>query len=598
MKVADYIISRLEEYTDYVFQVYGSASASLVDAFTRYNKPKLICCQHEQAAGFMMEGYTKVTNRIGVGLATSGPGGMNFVTPIGNAFYDSFPALFITGQVHSRFMRPHDGIRQRGFQETDIVSIVKPITKYATMLTKAEDVRYELEKTIYLACEGRPGPVLLDIPLDIQKEEIDENTLIGFDRFKIEPVRRLEVDLFLNDLKNAERPVMLVGGGVNRNLTRLVTSVASSLNIPVFPTYNALDIVCSDNPYYGGRVGTYGGDGRNFAIQNCDLLLAIGTRVSGRIIGGNLDTWARGAKKYLVNIDSTSLEKKFQEVPFDVNIHSDAYTYLRFLRDSNAYWKSKGPQEWLLKCYEWRDKYDPVKPEFFETEEIHPYAFLRTLSEEMSKDDILCVDCGGNLVAINHAFKTKTGQVYITNNGNSPMGGSLCYGIGAEFGRLVAGRNGQVVIVIGDGGMMMNMQELQTIISYGVKIKLIILNNGIYGITKGFQKSNFESRHIACGGENREDYHPCDFRKLAGVFNIEYWLAKGKYYKEIIQDFLKEKNTILLDVDCKDFCDYLPKIGNWQASIEDQEPYLPRDEFMKNMYIEPTEFSKNVQCNT
>ena len=381
MNFSDYFVNELSKYTDYVFQVYGSASASLVDSFNRYDKPKLICTQHEQGAGFMMEGYTKVTGKIGVGLATSGPGGQNFVTPIGNCFYDSVPALFITGQVHSRFMRPNIDIRQRGFQETDIVSIVKPITKYAKLVTNANDVRYELEKSIDIAMSGRPGPVLLDIPLDVQKQDVDIAKLIGYtinnEQYFNEEHIRIFLDSFLHDLIQAKRPVILIGGGVTPKCLSLLYGIMHKLRIPVFPTYNALDRVCSDNPFYGGRIGTYGGKGRNFGLQNCDLLLAIGSRISGRIIGGQLNTWARDARKYLVNIDKSSLDVKYQEVPFDYNLHCDSYEFLRKLNNTTFNYHA-GPQGWLEKCLEWRDKYDPVKSEFSDgyKDVIHPYAFL------------------------------------------------------------------------------------------------------------------------------------------------------------------------------------------------------------------------------
>ncbi len=603
MLVADYVIERLAEYTDYVFQIYGSASASLVDAFHRYDKPKLVCMQHEQGATFAAEGYTKTTNKLGVVLVTSGPGAMNCVTGLGNAFYDSFPMLVITGQVNSKFMRPHDGIRQIGFQETDIVSIVKPITKYAKTVLKAEDIRYELEKAIYLAMEGRPGPVLLDLPLDVQKQEIDASKLVGYNppRFEYTGVKDFCLK-FLKDLLTAERPVVLIGGGVKRKDIKILQMVLERLQIPVYPTWNALDVVCSDYKYYAGRIGTYGGPGRNFGIQNCDLLLTVGCRVSGRITGGRVETFASAAKKYMVDIDPANLERKFQQVPFDETLWCDAFTFLNEVFDCISWiyvltedGTKKIPDfsPWMRKCLEWRDKYDPVKPEHFNepADIVNPYAFVRILSEEMGENDILCADCGGNIVVTNHAFKTKTGQVFITDNGNSPMSGAMCYAIGAKLGA----PDKQVVCVIGDGGMMMNMQELQTIASYGINIKVIILNNQIYGITKGFQKTNFESRHIACGGDKKEDYHPCDFWALAEVFGLNGMRVVGpttkyvnyEYIRQDIRNILSIDQPIICDVDCKDFCEYFPKIGTWHADISLQEPLLPKEEYLENMIIGP-----------
>ena len=334
-KVADYIIQSLGERGIHkIFVVYGAANGDLIDAFTRITSTEYVAVMHEQAGGFAAEGYAKVTGLPGVAIATSGPGGMNFVTPIGNCYYDSVPALFITGQINSKFLRPDVSLRQIGFQETDIVSIVKPITKYAAMLTRPDQVRYELEKALYLATQGRPGPVLLDIPLDVQKQLIDPAALLGFDaqvetlKYDMDQVGRAS-DQFLADLGKAQRPVVMVGGGVKiAGAQKLFIETARKLEIPCFPTWNALDTVTSDFEFYAGRIGTYGGAGRNFAIQNSDLLLAIGSRISGRITGGNVRTFARAAKKYVVDVDGPQIQKNLQQVPFDVNIRCDAKLFL------------------------------------------------------------------------------------------------------------------------------------------------------------------------------------------------------------------------------------------------------------------------------
>ena len=316
MKVADYIINYLADYgIKDVFVVYCAANGDLIDAFTRNDKIRYVATMHEQGGGFAAEGYAKINNKLSVGIATSGPGGMNFVTPIGNCFYDSIPCLFITGQINSNYMRPNESIRQIGFQETDIVSIVKPITKYTTMVDKVEDVKYKLEKAIHEATTGRPGPVLLDIPINIQKQDIeDDSSLIGYDNKVQIDYNKIEInkqiDKYIEDLKNSERPCLMIGGGVRlSDAVDELLQLGKDLKIPMFPTWNALDIVCSDYEYYGGRIGTYGGKGRNFGIQNSDLLLAIGSRIPGRITGGNIHSFARGAKKYMAALPYLNLVK-------------------------------------------------------------------------------------------------------------------------------------------------------------------------------------------------------------------------------------------------------------------------------------------------
>src|SRR3990167_5941913 len=589
MKLADYVINRLaDEGIDKIFEVYGSAVGDLIDAFTRTDKTRYVACMHEQGAGYMAEGYSKIKGKPGVAIATSGPGGMNLVTPIGNCFYDSVPCLFLTGQVNTRFLRPDPSIRQIGFRETDIVSSVKPITKYAKMVMNPQDIRYELEKALFRCQDGRPGPVLLDLPIDVQKAEIEPDKMIGFD-FQVAQsswspsLVQGQIERYIEDLRHAERPVLLVGGGA-RGAANEVRELGRLLGIPCFPTWNALDVITSDFEFYGGRIGTYGGAGRNFGIQNCDLLLAIGSRISGRITGGNPASFARGAKKYIVDVDWPLLERKWQQVPFDVDIPCDAKVFCTMMIDAIP--PGHGLPDfclWNHTAMEWKRKYDPVKPEFFENQKyVHPYAFMRTLSKLMGPTDVFVGDCGGNIVVANHTFETKWGQRYITNNGNSPMGFSMCGAIGAWF----ADPSRRVVCVIGDGGMQVNIQELQTIVNNNVNVKIFILNNHIYGITKQYQEVNFEGRAEACGPKG---YSCPDFIKIADAYGIaSRSLWRMEDMAGTLEHVFRYPGPIICDVDCHEFHEYSPKITGWATPIEDMDPKLPRDEFRANLIgVEP-----------
>lgn len=597
MKVADYIINHLSDIgIKEIFVVYGHANGDLVDAFTRNDKIRYIAVMHEQGGGFAAEGYSKVSGNIGVAMSTSGPGGMNLVTPIGNCFYDSVPCLFITGQINSQFMRPNKSIRQIGFQETDIVSIVKPITKYAKMITNKNDVRYELECAIHMAKEGRPGPVLLDIPLDIQKQDIEDvSKLLGFEDtvgnvYNEETINK-QIDKYIEDLKNSERPCLMIGGGVRSSgALDEILELGRELKIPIFPTWNALDIICNDYEYYGGNIGTYGGKGRNFGIQNSDLLLAIGSRISGRITGGNIHSFARGAKKYMVDVDIAGLQKKLQQVPFDECIYSDAKLFINLFIERLKDKDLPDFSWWVDRVKGWRDKYDPVTEDMFKpTKYVHPYAFTRILSEEMKSNDIFCGDCGGNVVVTNHSFETKTGQRYFTNNGNSPMGFSFAGGLGAA---VAADKSQNVVCVIGDGGFNMNIQELQTLLNYDIPLKTIIMNNHIYGITKAFQVTNFEGRMEACGPIG---YNPPNFVDIVNAYKIPTMIVDdGSDYEKVreqIREFLNHKGPIVMDLNCHEYHNYNPKIIGWETPIEDMYPYLDEEEFNSNMYIEPIKYT-------
>ena len=363
MKLADFVINYLADLgIDKMFVVSGAADAYIIDAFTRTDKTEYIATMHEQAAGFAAEGYAKIKGLPGVAIATSGPGGMNLVTPIGNCFYDSVPTVFITGQINSEFLKQDSSLRQVGFQEADIVAIVSPITKYAKLITKPEDIKYELEKALFIATDGRPGPVLLDIPMDLQKTEIDTDKLVGFQSEINRSVYDIafidaKIDQFLKDFKKSKRPVMLIGGGVGlAKATELLQKAGRMLKIPIFPTWNALDVVPSDYKYYGGCVGTYGGPGRNFGIQNSDLLLAVGSRISGRITGGNLKTFARAAKKYVVDVDPVLLQEKLQQVPFDISIRCDAKLFMERLILKLENRPLPNMSSWTKQVLDWKDK--------------------------------------------------------------------------------------------------------------------------------------------------------------------------------------------------------------------------------------------------
>lgn len=574
--------------------VYGAANGDLVDAFTRTDKTQYVAVMHEQAGGFAAEGYAKIKGKPGVAIATSGPGGMNFVTPMGNCFYDSVSCLFITGQINSRFLRPDPSIRQVGFQETDIVSIAAPITKYAKMVTEPKDIRYELEKALFICQTRRPGPVLLDLPIDVQKAEVNEKELIGFDAkaavmsFDMDIVDA-KIERYIEDLRRAERPVLMIGGGVRiAGAVEEIRELGRQLKIPCFPTWNALDVITSDYEYYGGRIGTYGGAGRNFGIQNSDLLLAIGSRISGRITGGNISSFARGAKKYVVDVDEALLQKKLQQVPFDENVLCDAKVFCRRLIEKVKEVRGRKHlpdfTSWTRRVMDWKVKYDPVKTEFFKQQKyVHPYAFVRILSQKMTKNDVLVADCGGNIVISNHAFETQCGQRYMTNNGNSPMGFSFAGAMGAWFGDPTR----RVVCIIGDGGFNMNIQELQTFVNYEVKVKTFILNNHIYGITKAFQETNFQGRAEACGPVG---YRPPDFIKVVNAYGIKTVSINGHQgIEEKIDEVLEHNGPVVCDVNIHEFHTYEPRIFGWNTPIEDMYPYLPRDEFRANMIIEPLE---------
>ncbi len=603
MKTADFIIRYLRDYgIERVFQVYGSATADLIDAFSRTPGIEYICTIHEQAAGFAAETLAKVTGKLQCAMATSGPGGINLLNPMANCFYDSVPVLFITGQVNSKFLRKSPTQRQVGFQENDIVSMARPVTKYVSMIENVGQVKRKMDDAIYLATHGRPGPVLLDIPMDVQRADLPPDARIqGWSRGELNPNIDAQLDHLLDALERATRPVLLVGGGIHwAKAAEDVRKLASILKIPSIPTWNATDIITSDFEYYAGRVGTFGGPGRNFAIQNCDLLLSIGSRISGRITGGVPATFVRGAKKFIVDNDITNLNPNWQEMKGDCNIQADAGYFIHRLLERfsghDKYGNGLPPVKlpdwsgWLTKCQTWRDTYIPQTPkvEGF----VNPYAFIKALSARGGIGDVIVVDCGGNAVVTFQMFETKWGQRLISSNGNSPMGYSFAGAMGVCFDSdYRTQKKGRVICIIGDGGMQMNIQELQTVRHYNLPLKTFILNNHCYGITRQFQRTNYEGRYLACGPDG---YSVPDFLKITDAYGIKTdTIQDNRGMRQKIDKILNNPEAVVCDVDCGGWSHYEPRISGWNTPVEDMTPLLSREEFRANMIIEPVEGWKN-----
>jgi len=602
IKLADYLINfYANKGIDTAFLVYGAANGDIVDAFTRNKKIKYVCTLHEQAAGFAAEGYAKIKRLPGLAISTSGPGATNMVTSIANCFYDSIPCIFVSGQINSKFLRPHEGIRQIGFQETDIISIVKSITKYAVVIKDPKSIKYELEKSFHIATSGRMGPVFIDLPMDIQKSEIAPDLLEGYnstiwdDKFDLASIKQSILN-FLKDLNKSKRPAFIIGGGVQlTDNTTKILKLAEILQIPCFPTWNALDVITSDYSLYGGRIGTYGGPGRNIGIQNADLLFGIGTRISGRITGGNVNSFMREAKKYVVDIDKNLLERNYQQVKIDVNIYSDLNNFFSIFNEilkKNKIKISKERKEWVKKIKFWKNEYNSFKTSYLNNNSYeyksksytHPYAFLNILSKCASNKDIFVGDCGGCSVLVGHALETKKGQRYHSNNGHAPMGFSFSAAIGSYIG---SNKKGNTICLTGDGGFNMNIQELQTLINYNLPIKTFIINNKIYGITKAYQKTNFQGREEACGPKG---YNPPDFLSVSQGYKIKtFKIRNNSEITKIVKQVLNFSGPVVCEVDCTEFHEYEPKLIGWNTPIEDMYPYLNRDELKKNLYIKPHE---------
>jgi len=474
MKLSDYVVNYIESITDSIFLLSGGGIMHLVDSVGKSKYLNTICCHHEQGAAIAAEGYARIKNEVGVVLVTTGPGGTNAITGVAGAWLDSIPMLVISGQVKTDNITPKKNgaltVRAIGFQELNLIDIVKPITKYAITVEEKEDIKYCLEKAVYLAKTGRPGPVWVEIPLDIQASEIDLKTLRGFsDPSPSQYAKpKIPMPLIVSELKKAKRPLLLVGNGVRlAGGEKILWKVLNQLNIntaTVIITDD--DLVTYEYPYYLGRQGIPGNVAANWAVDNCDLLLVIGDRLQLTQLSYDYSNFATQATKIMVDIDETELHKK--TVDIDIPVCADAKLFLEEL------YKQK------IKLHRWNVKVKPINSADLKPQGdfVNVYTFLSELGKYSKKYHIATADGMASLVP-HQALAIRRGQRFVTNAGLGHMGSGLPYAIGVS----IASNSDSVICMEGDGSLMLNIQELQTVLYHKLPIKLFIWNNnGYYSI--------------------------------------------------------------------------------------------------------------------
>ena len=565
----------IENNIDTFFLVTGGAIVPTVDYVGQHPKAKYYCFQHEQAAAMAAEGYYRTTNKIGAVLTTSGPGAQNLLNGVCGCWYESIPCIFITGQVSTYesseciLTNP----RQLGFQETPIVESFTPFTKYAKKIFQIEEAESTIKKAIKKCKEGRFGPCLIDFPVDMQTSSTT---------FKIEKIKHdIIIDPNLDDklsilekmINESKRPLILLGHGVRlSNSIKTAKKFIDHFDIPFVVSWGGFDLINHSHPKFIGDIGVYGKRGANFAIQNCDLLISIGSRLDTRQTGGNLKLFARGAKKVMVDIDYDELYKG-RGLDIDLPIQSDAGLFMEELIQ-----KIPTPPfqsiSWLKKCIKYQGWVE--KRKIRKDNILTSYEVVDELNKVISDDEIIIPDEGGHLVWCMQSFKIRNQRLF-SNFGNSSMGYALPSAIGAAIGT-----NKQIICIDGDGGFQMNIQELQTIKNYNLPIKIFIINNGCYGIIKQFQDAYCESRYTAT---DKNDYTLPNFEKVARAYDIEAITIYGKEdLKNKIQYTMDHKGPILCNILIDNKQKLIPKLefGN---PLEDMSPYLTDKEIKSNMVI-------------
>jgi acetolactate synthase-1/2/3 large subunit len=583
-KVLEYLIDTLvDNGIDTYFLVTGGAIVPTVDYIGTKPEAKYFCFQHEQSAAMAAEAYYRTTGKLGVVLSTSGPGAQNLLNGICGCWYESIPCLFITGQVST--YESLDFItskpRQLGFQEMPVVDSFRPFTKFIKKVNDQTTFKQDLQTALNKCFEGRPGPSLLDIPTNIQ------NSIINEESFKIKYTTHTvdiqsKLDILQSKLNTSKRPLLLIGHGVRlSNSVEEMRELVDRLGIPFVVSWGGFDIISHDHPLFVGDIGVYGSRGGNFAIQNCDLLISIGSRLDTRQTGGDLKTFSRESYKVMIDIDENEINKG-RGLLIDLPIVCDAKQFiLECLENVNT---NNISAEWSEACSRYRAlKLDTRKTK---SDILTSYEFLEHLNSQLPDNSIVIPDEGGHLVWSMQSLKPKNNQRVFSNFGNSSMGYGLPAAIGASIGNTAP-----VICIDGDGGFQMNIQELQTVKHYDLPIKIFIMNNSCYGIIKQFQDAYFDSRYIAT---EEQDYSVPDFIKVANAYGIKAVEANKGNYKKVIELALKEKGSILVNVIIDREQKLTPKLefGN---PLEDMSPYLEDIDIQNNMIIDMIPRRDNTQ---
>lgn len=592
IKVSDYIAKFLinKGITD-IFTVVGGGAMHMNDSFG--HNPNLHCLynHHEQASAMAGEAYARLKNKMAAVCVTSGPGAINALNGVAGAYQDSIPMLVFSGQTKTTLTVKYSGLNLRtlGNQEFDIVSALDNMTKYAEMIMDPLKIRFCLEKAYHVATTGRPGPCWLDIPLDVQGAYIEEEKLLGYTITESEITTDLKtaVKQVAQMLKTAMRPVIYAGTGIRLSSgVELLHELARKYSIPVVTCWDSIDLIETDNRYYCGRAGTMGDRAGNFAVQNSDLLICIGTRLNIYQVGYNVDTWARGAYTVVVDIDSEELKKKTVRV--DLPICADASAFMSTLLSCDI--KRDGANTWLNQCNYWKERYPVVNAAQLNASGlVNVYAFVDLLSRNLPQHSVTVVSNGSCSVVGSQTYYIKDNDRFLINCGISSMG----YGLPAAIGACIANCKEQVICLEGDGSLMMNLQELQTVSTNKLPIKIFVINNGGYHQIRQTQNNIFHNGLVGVGPESHDLGFPA-FAKIAEAFEIQYMRIDDNLdIKGKLKDILNAQEAVLCEVFASTEQKFEPKSTTkkledgslFSPPLEDLAPFLSREELKENMYI-------------
>jgi len=589
MRVADFVADFIaKQGVKHVFLISGGMSMYLVDAIARHKNLKYVCNHHEQASVMAAEAYGRQNCNFGVACVTAGPAITNTLTGVVGAWLDSSPCMIITGQTKVAQVRS-EGVRQFGVQGFYTLPIFQHVTKYAVMIEDPKSIRYHMEKALHMLFSGRPGPVWIEIPLDIQGAQIDPDALKGYDKPSPEgedtTTVRKKVAMFLDMLAVSKRPLFILGNGVRlSNSQNKARSVYEALSIPVITSRLAIDLIETDHPLFVGRPGTYGDRPANFAIQNSDLIISLGCRLGVPLIGHNYKEFGKNAKKAVVDIEKAELDKP--TIDIDLKINADVGLFLDELLYAIKDKCYPVREDWLTKCAYWKKNFPVVLPEYSSDKDgINSYYFTERLSHHLDKDDTIVLDTGSCFHVVSQAIRIKKGQRFITTGGLSTMG----YAQPPAIGVSVAKQHGKTVCITGDGSLQMNIQEFAAVSHYELPICFFVFNNNGYLLIRQTQTAFLEG-NLAAEGPDTGVWCP-DLKKIAEAYGIAFLrVSKVADLDIAIKKALSyDKGPIICEVMTPPWQAIVPKVASDKRPdgslvpkpYDDMYPFLDRKVYEK-----------------
>jgi acetolactate synthase-1/2/3 large subunit len=596
MKVSDYIAQLFAENNmKHIFSISGAGNVHILKSVAEHKDLIPVHPHQEQGGVLACLAYKRICGRLGVMITTSGGAATNAITGALDAWADSIPTLIISGQEKSEFVKAHEHLRMWGVQGFDIAKTVSNITKYAVLITDPKRVKYEFQKAIYIAESGRPGPVWIDIPTDVQAAQIDPATCEAFVPPMEFPSAEIQKNIKHIDqlLANAKRPVFIFGNGVRLSggVEELKKTV-EKFHIPFLIAWNGIDMLPSYHPLNYGREGTYGQRTANFIVQNADLIITVGTRMAIPQVGYDLKEFGRDAKKVVVDIDKTELDKFSKDASFTL-IEADAKHFLEGINKGVNAPKKENVSEWIKTCDHWRTKFPFVEPKGMHKEQdgkLNSYSFIDEMNKHFADDEIIVTDMGTALTCTHQAIMLKEKQRVVTSTGLGEMG----FGLPGAVGASLAADKKRVILINGDGSMMMNLQEMQTIMYHKLPIKLFVYINDGYLTIKHTQNNLFNQKYHG-SGESSGVTCP-DYSKIGEAFGFKTFKINSlEESKTMIPKVLAADGPVLCEVFIHSMQLLAPKTSfniNPDGTLvspplEDLYPFLTREEFKKEMITEP-----------